>query len=288
MIGCGDGLLRITAGRAKGGVAVIIAGEMRDCLKEWQCVSERLVKVRIRFEKKWTTFIQVYAPTEDSEEEEKDRFYASLEGVLAKVKKDDRLVLMGDLNGRVGRDVETWGEVIGRYGEETQNDNGRRFLGSCTTNGLTIMNGRFEHKEIHKYTWECRGRGLRTIIDYFAVRKDLRPAVADVKVIRGAEAGSDHYLVLMKVNLRWSRQEKVLRNEGNRPRLRLKKLIDWGVRVRFQTELGKFFEKARDSGGEDVEEAWKEFKGAILASDREGSGQTESGQAQESNKLVEQ
>ena len=58
----------VTAGRAKGGVAVIIAGEMKDYLKEWQCVSERLVKVQIRFEKRWTTFIQVYAPTEDSEE----------------------------------------------------------------------------------------------------------------------------------------------------------------------------------------------------------------------------
>ena len=100
--------------------------------------------------------------------------------MLTKVKKDDRLVLMGDLNGRVGRDVETWGEVIWRYGEETQNDNGRKFLRSCTTNGLTIINRCFEHKEIHKYTWECRGRGLRIIIDYFAVRKDLRPAVAVV------------------------------------------------------------------------------------------------------------
>ena len=59
----------VTEGRAKGGVALIIADEMRDCLKEWQCMSERLVKVRILFEKKWTTFIQVYALTEDSEEE---------------------------------------------------------------------------------------------------------------------------------------------------------------------------------------------------------------------------
>ena len=46
------------------------------------------------------------------------------EGVLEKVKKDGRLLLMGDLNGRVGRDVETWEEVIGRHGEDTQNDNG--------------------------------------------------------------------------------------------------------------------------------------------------------------------
>ena len=194
----------VTEGRAKGGVALIIAGEMRVCLKEWQCVSERLVKVRILFEKKWTTFIQVYAPNEDSETEEKDRFYASLEGVLENVKKDDRLALMGDLNGGVGRDVETWEEVIGRHGEDTQNDNGRRFLGTCATNGLTIMNGCLEHKDIHKYTWECRGRGLCTIIDYLAVRKARRETVADDKAIRGAEAGSDHYLVLMKMNLRWT------------------------------------------------------------------------------------
>lgn len=59
-------------------------------------------------------------PIEDSKEEEEDTFYASLEGALAKVKKDDRLVLMGDMNGRVGRDVEMWGEVIGEHGEETQ------------------------------------------------------------------------------------------------------------------------------------------------------------------------
>ena len=32
----------------------------------------------------------------------------------------------------------------------------------------------------------------------------------------------------------------------------------------FQTELGKLFEKASDRVGEDVEEVWKEFKGAIL------------------------
>ena len=152
--------------------------------------------------------------------------------------------------------------MIGRHGEDAQNDNGRRYLGTCATNGLTIMNGCFEHKDIHKYTWECRGRGLRTIIDYFAVSKTRRQTMVDVKVIRGAEAGSDLYLVLMKVNLRWTRRKKEVRNEGTR--LRLRKLLDWGERVKFQTELGKLFEKASDCVGEDVGEVWKEFKGAIL------------------------
>ena len=101
--------------------------------------------------------------------------------------------------------------------------------------------------------------GLHTIIDYFAVRKALRQTVADVKVIRGAEAGSDHYLVLMKMNVRWTRRKKEVRNEGTR--LRLRKLLDWGELGRFQTELGKLFEKASDRVGEEV---WKEFKWAIL------------------------
>ena len=43
-------------------------------------------------------------------------------------------------------------------------------------------------------------------------------------MIRGAEAGSDHYLVLMKANLRWDQCKRVIRNEGNR--LRLSKLRD--------------------------------------------------------------
>ena len=64
------------------------------------------------------------------------------------------------------------------------------------------------------------------------------------------------------MNLRWTRQKKEVRKEGTR--LRLRKLLDWGERVRFQTELGKLFEKASDRMGEDVEEVWKEFKRAIL------------------------
>ena len=44
---------------------------------------------------------------------------------MANVKKDNSLLLMVDMNGRVGCDVDTSEEVIGWHGEETQNDNGR-------------------------------------------------------------------------------------------------------------------------------------------------------------------
>ena len=61
--------------RAKGGVVVIISAESRGSLRDWMCVNERLLKIRMRVGQVWITFIQTYAPTEDSEEGVKDSFY---------------------------------------------------------------------------------------------------------------------------------------------------------------------------------------------------------------------
>ena len=36
-------------------------------------------------------------------------------------------------------------------------------------------------------TWECRGRGLKSITDYFLVRRECMKDVKDVKVLRGAD-----------------------------------------------------------------------------------------------------
>ena len=69
-----------------------------------------------------------------------------------------------------------------------------------------ISNTLFPHKRIHKYTWECRGKGLRSLIDYFLVGKEARKQVVDTKVVRGAEIGSDHYLVLLKIKLKAKRR----------------------------------------------------------------------------------
>ena len=107
----------VVKGRAKGGEAIMFSEKLRCCVKEWKCESERLMKVRLQIDGRWVTLIQVYAPIDDSVEEMKSSFYMSLEEMIACVSKRDHLVLMGDLNARVGRDVSTWREVIGRHGE---------------------------------------------------------------------------------------------------------------------------------------------------------------------------
>ena len=113
--------------------------------------------------------------------------------------RGDKVVVMGDHNARVGNNIVRWEGVIGKQGESAEKC--RRLLSFSAENGFKILNTFYEHKEMHKYTWKCPGRGLQSIIDYFLVRDEMKRNVNDVKVIRGAEYGSDHQLVLMKVRL---------------------------------------------------------------------------------------
>lgn len=64
---------------------------------------------------------------------------------------------------------------------------------------LKIMNGFFEHRDVHKYTWVQPTRGLRSIIDYMIQRQNSKLRTTDVRAFRGPECGSDHYLLVAKV-----------------------------------------------------------------------------------------
>ena len=47
-------------------------------------------------------FIQVYAPTNDAKDDDKEDLYQSLQTAINKVPKRDLLLLMGDFNAKVG------------------------------------------------------------------------------------------------------------------------------------------------------------------------------------------
>ena len=58
--------------------------------------------------------IQVYAPTNNAEEAEVERFYEDLQDLLELTPKKDVLFIIGDLNAKVGSQ-ETLG-VTGKFG----------------------------------------------------------------------------------------------------------------------------------------------------------------------------
>ena len=91
---------------------------------------------------------------------------------------------------------------MGSHGVGEVNDNGERLQDFCAFNRLVIGGTVFPHKKIHKTTWTSPDGRTENQIDHFCISLKYRSSLQDVKVIRGADSGSDHHLLLAKVRLR--------------------------------------------------------------------------------------
>ena len=104
------------------GVAILISPTASKALMEWEPVDERLVRARFNSRYCKLTVIVCYAPTNDDSEETKDSFYIKLQILLDKTPKHDMLVVMGDLNAKVGTDNIGNESVMGKEGLGIRND----------------------------------------------------------------------------------------------------------------------------------------------------------------------
>lgn len=78
-----------------------------------------------------------------------------------------------------------------------------------STNGLSIGNTVFKHKQIHKKTWVSPDGKTRNKVDCICISTRWCSLLLDVHAHRGADVGSDHFLVVGKIRLKLKRVQKV-------------------------------------------------------------------------------
>ena len=66
------------------------------------------------------------------------RLIATLQEVIPRAQRRDRVVVMGDFNARLGNNVLRWSDAMGKHGEDVENDSGSRLLRLCVENELRI------------------------------------------------------------------------------------------------------------------------------------------------------
>ena len=84
--------------------------------------------VKIRGKPFNVNIIQVYAPTQDHEDEEIKAFYEKIENVLQRVKYGEVTCIKGDFNAKVGTKLDN---TVGRYGVGDTNESGERLVEFC-------------------------------------------------------------------------------------------------------------------------------------------------------------
>ena len=85
-----------------------------------------MISVRVQGKPFNITVIQVYAPTNNVEEAEAERFYEDLQDLLELTSKKDVLFLIGDWNAKVGSQETP--AVTGKFGLGVQNEAGQRLI----------------------------------------------------------------------------------------------------------------------------------------------------------------
>lgn len=110
-------------------------------------INEHLMTIRLMLaSSQMATVISAYTPTLDAQDEVKEAFYADLDKILSEVPKEDKLILLGDFNARVGRNHHIWSGTLGREGVGYIKSNGILLLTKCSEHNPVITNTLFRQK----------------------------------------------------------------------------------------------------------------------------------------------
>ena len=149
--------------------------------------NERLSKLRLIGKYNNITLINAYAPTEDKTEEIKEQFYDDLQSVVDKVPKSDLIIILGDVNAKLGKEP-AYQKITGKHTlHEETNRNGELLCDFAAANNMVVMSTQFQHKQIHKGTWRSPNHHITNQIDHVLVNQNKKEAILDVRSLRGPQ-----------------------------------------------------------------------------------------------------
>ena len=253
-----DGMTIYYSGLDKhvGGVGFILNAQTAQAVLSWDPVSDRIITLRLQTRIVKVTIVQVYAPTNAANDEEKDAFYDQLQQVIDSIPAHDLKLVMGDFNAQIGADNRGWEANMGKWATGEMTDNGIRLLSFCSSMELKVGGSMFQHKDIHKNTWKSPDGATTNQIDHVCISKRWATALQDVRAYRGADVGSDHMLLVAQVKLKLKRLVKKQKIEQPERSL----LKDEEFRKQFQVELSNRFSALQNLEEEDLEQMWTTWK----------------------------
>ena len=247
--------------KREGGVGFAIKSDLVDKIERPSGISDRIMKLRIPLAcGRFLSILSVYAPTLQASEEITLTFYQALRETITSIPKEEKLILLGDFNARVGTDWETW-DALGHFGIGKMNNTGLKLLELCTELNLVICNTSFHQKKIHKTTWTHPRSKQGHLIDYIISPKRDLVDVCNVRVLRSAECDTDHKMVPGKFKCRI---RKKIRLEGVKvpKRINVAKLKSPDIRRAMTAKLDCL----------DFDGTWENFKDQVYSTGLEELG----------------
>uniref|UniRef100_A0A8D8R0B9 Craniofacial development protein 2 n=1 Tax=Cacopsylla melanoneura TaxID=428564 RepID=A0A8D8R0B9_9HEMI len=220
------------------GVAICVKTRLirNGTISHQTCINDRIMSIRINGKRSSTTLICCYAPTLPSNLNIKEKFYEELRNTIRTLPNNQKLVIAGDFNARVGKNNTVWRNVLGNYGIGKENENGLLLLQLCSENKLTIVNTLFKQKSKYKTTWQHPRSKMWHILDYFLISNNMKSDILRCKVMRGANCDTDHQMLKMEMTCN---KPKFHNPKSKNPKYNSELLNEEAVKNQFQEEMRK-------------------------------------------------
>lgn len=194
------------------GVGFLIKSKWKENIIEYKTISERIATLRLEIENKNKTIVQVHAPTSERPLEEVESFYNTLEDIIVNSKMNNsRLVLMGDLNSKIGKQERGEESVIGKSHYGTRNERGQKLIDFASQFQLKIGNSYYTKSSEQKWTW-ISPSGYKNEIDFILIQSLNN--IQNIEIINRFHFISDHRMVRMTMKVNGKRNRKHLHKKS--------------------------------------------------------------------------
>lgn len=198
------------------GTAFIVKKSITEAIINFSSPSERISTLSFKSGNKAYTIINSHAPINRDNgkfPEKVEKHWELLEDITTKIPQHHVKILVGDFNAQIGKEKENR-KTVGEYpAHKRTNKNGKRLISFCKMFNLKLMSTYFKALPRKKKTWVCPNSKMGEFqIDHVAITTRNRKEILNVKVKRGINIDSDHYLSEIKVKF-----------QPNKPTLRTSK-----------------------------------------------------------------
>lgn len=188
--------------RPKHGVGFAICNKLLSFVETPVAISPRLMSLQLHTTSGPVSLLSAYAPTLTSPDDQKDAFYLQLSETLSKIDRGHRIIILGDLNARVGSNTNAWPDVLGPHGVGSMNENGQRLLELCATHRLCIPSTFFKGSPWSKMTWQHPRSKRWHQLDHVITQKKHLQDIIHCRTMHSADCDTDHSLVRCKLKLK--------------------------------------------------------------------------------------
>lgn len=240
------------------GVGFLINREIIKTVIDFEAVSERICKIRLQGKYRKITIFNVHALTEDKEMQEKYELYEDLTSELEKTPKYDIKIIVGDMNAKIGRE-EMYRKITGGKSRHIDsNENGKLLIEFASEHSMKIVSTSFEHKNIYKETWMSPDGRTKNQIDHVLIETKHQKLVKNVRSYRGADANTDHFLVIAEIK---QQLPKIFKVKNKRCKYNITRIHEQNIQMELKEQFNKHVERMQEE--DNLEKEWLQIETLI-------------------------